>query len=55
LYLLLAGAVLLVSIIAAISLTITLTETTKNQLLYSQLSRNIDNAMCLVRTSSSKN
>jgi NADH:ubiquinone oxidoreductase subunit 6 (subunit J) len=51
LYFLLAGAVLLVAIIAAIALTISVQEDSKRQLVFQQLSRNVENAVFLTNKS----
>jgi NADH-quinone oxidoreductase subunit J len=49
LYFLLAGAVLLVAMIAAIALTMSVQEDSKRQLVFQQLSRNLENAVFLTK------
>jgi NADH-quinone oxidoreductase subunit J len=49
LYFLLAGAVLLVALIAAIALTIIIQQESKRQLIFQQLSRNIENAVFVTK------
>jgi|TARA_B100000780_G_C21077221_1_gene433705 hypothetical protein len=45
----LAGAVLLVALIAAIALTIIIQQESKRQLIFQQLSRNIENAVFVTK------